>query len=75
MFQVVFVLPNLISYEARVFTIPRKGEEVDLGDNVGEGIVVRVHHSIDNSTAGDFHRVTIYLDEDYHDPWSNEHVP
>lgn len=62
MFQVRFVLSNLTSYEARVFTIPRKGERVELGDIIGEGTVVYVTHSIDNSTAGDFHRVTVYLD-------------
>ncbi len=64
MFRVQFVFPNHIPYEAKVFTIPRKGESVDLGENVGWGIVVDVNHSIDNSTAGDFHRVTIYLDKD-----------
>ncbi len=64
MFQVGFVLPNLTSYEAKVFTIPRKGERVELGDLIGEGTVVQVTHSIDNSTAGDFHRVTIYVDKD-----------
>ncbi len=63
MFQVRFVFPSQTSYEAKVFTIPRKGEQVDFGDDLGWSIVVDVHHDIDNSTAGDFHRVTIYLDK------------
>ena len=62
MFQVRFVFPNQTSYEAKVFTIPRKGEQIDLGEYTHESTVVRVHHSIANSTVGDFHRVTIYLD-------------
>ena len=62
MFQVRFVLPNLTSYEARVFTIPRKGEQVELGDTVDKGTVVCVNHSVANSIAGGFHRVTVYLD-------------
>ncbi len=62
MFQMRFVLPNLTSYTAKVFTIPRKGERVKLGDIIGEGTVACVTHSIDNSELGNFHRVTIYLE-------------
>ena len=70
MFQVRFVLPNLTSYEAKVFTIPRKGERVDFGV-AGPFIVLYVAHSLDSS-VGDFHRVTIYLDTEKIDLLSRE---
>ncbi len=63
MFQVLFIFPDQTSYGAKVFTIPRKGEQVYFGGNIGWGTVVNVNHSIDISTAGEFHRVTIYLDK------------